>query len=110
MPRVSAPRRTTIENVHLSVISKLGWIKKQQGKLLPQERATPREFLERESHFVWGRRYLLRLEEGRPGVESGHRDIVLRVDPGSSTQQRQEAIDEWYRRELRIAAVPLVHK
>ena len=108
--RISAPCRMTIENVRLFAISKLGWIKKQQGKLLSQERETPREFLERESHYVWGRRYLLRLEEGAAGVELRHRDIVLHIGSESTPRRRQEVIDEWYRRELRIAALPLIHK
>ena len=63
--RISAPCRMTSENVRLFAISKLGWIKKQQGKLLSQERETPREFLERESHYAWGRRYLLRVCPGK---------------------------------------------
>ncbi|WP_457663211.1 M48 family metallopeptidase [Sinorhizobium medicae] len=109
--RISAPSRMTIENVRLFAISKLGWIKKQQGKLLSQEREAPREFLERESHYVWGRRFLLRLEEqGAAGVELRHRDMVLRVEPGASPQRRRELVDDWYRRELRLAAAPLVHK
>jgi predicted metal-dependent hydrolase len=67
-------------------------------------------YLERESHYIWGRRYLLRIEEGAAGVELRHRDIVLRAEHGSLPQRRQELIDEWYRRELRHAAAPLVHK
>lgn len=110
--RISAPCRMTIENVRLFAISKLGWIKKQQGKLLSQERETPREFLERESHYAWGRRYLLRVEEtdGHAGVDIRHRDLVLHVEPGASAQRRQELLDDWYRRELRQAAAPLIHK
>jgi len=110
--RISAPSRMTIENVRLFAISKLGWIKKQQGKLLSQERETPREFLERESHYAWGRRYLLRVEEtdGHAGVDIRHRDMALHVEPGASVQRRQELVDDWYRRELRQAAAPLIHK
>ncbi len=32
----------------------LGWIKKQQTKLREQERETPREYLDRESHYRVG--------------------------------------------------------
>lgn len=110
--RISAPCRMTIENVRLFAISKLGWIKKQQGKLLSQERESPREFLERESHYAWGRRYLLRVEEagGHTGVDIRHRDMVLYVEPRASAQRRQELVDDWYRRELRQAAASLIHK
>ena len=36
-----------------------------------QERETPREYLDRESHYVWGKRYLLKLiEDALPRRES----------------------------------------
>jgi len=37
-------------------ISKLGWIREQQAKLQTQAREAPRRFVERESHYLWGRR------------------------------------------------------
>ena len=52
-----------MDAIRLFAISKLGWIKKQQQKLREQDRETPREYLERESHYVWGRRYLLSVVE-----------------------------------------------
>ncbi|MBZ9859698.1 M48 family metallopeptidase [Mesorhizobium sp. CA12] len=108
--RISAPSRMTLDNVRLFAISKLGWIKKQRGKLLSQEREPAREFLERESHYVWGRRYLLRLEVGNPAVELGHRDMVLRADGDSPPERRRDLLEEWYRREMRMAVAPLVRK
>jgi len=61
--RIAAPERMTLDTIRLFAISKLGWIKEQQRKMLEQERETPREYLERESHYVWGKRYLLAVEE-----------------------------------------------
>src|SRR4051812_6709690 len=61
--RISAPSRMKLGTVRIFAISKLGWIKQQQQKLRKQERETPREFLNRESHYLWGRRYLLRVIE-----------------------------------------------
>jgi predicted metal-dependent hydrolase len=57
--RISAPSRMNLDTIRVYAISKLGWIKQQQKKLRSQERETPREYLDRESHYVWGRRYLL---------------------------------------------------
>ena len=48
-----------IDAIRIFAISKLDWIKRQQVKLQGQERETPREYLERESHYLWGKRYLL---------------------------------------------------
>ena len=61
--RISAPQRMNLDTIRLFAISKLGWIKQQQTKLREQERETPREYLDRESHYVWGKRYLLKVIE-----------------------------------------------
>ena len=61
--RISAPLRMNLDTIRVFAISKLGWIKQQQKKLREQERETPREYLDRESHYVWGKRYLLKVIE-----------------------------------------------
>src|ERR1017187_6047527 len=72
--RISAPERTSLDTIRVFAISKLGWIKQQQQRLRGQDRETPREYLDRESHYVWGRRYLLKVvkELGAPKVELQH--------------------------------------
>ena len=50
--RISAPSRMRLDTIRVFAISKLGWIKQQQKKLQEQERETPREYLDRESHYV----------------------------------------------------------
>src|ERR1700731_3102490 len=72
--RISAPHRMKLGTIRLFAISKLSWIKQQQTKLREQERETPREYLDRESHYVWGRRYLLKVVEHdeTPSVELKH--------------------------------------
>ena len=61
--RISAPSRMNLDTIRVNAVSKLGWIKQQQKKLRAQERETPREYLDRESHYVWGKRYLLKVIE-----------------------------------------------
>jgi predicted metal-dependent hydrolase len=56
---IAAPTNTRIEVARAYAISKLIWIREQQRKLECQARETPRQFVERESHHVWGRRYLM---------------------------------------------------
>ena len=69
--RLSAPLRMSVETIRVFAASKIGWIKKQQAKLKGQEREPPREYLDRESHYVWGKRYLLKVveDEVAPSVE-----------------------------------------
>ena len=61
--RIAAPLRMDLDTIRVFAITKLAWIKSQQKKLREQERETPREYLDRESHYVWGKRYLLKLVE-----------------------------------------------
>ena len=78
--RISAPLRMNLDTIRVFAISKLGWIKQQQEKLRGQERETRREYLDRESHFVWGKRYLLKVIEcdAAPSVELKHNGMFLR--------------------------------
>ncbi len=55
--KIAAPSRMKLDTIRVFAISKLAWIKQQQLKLQNQERETPREYLDRESHYLWGKRY-----------------------------------------------------
>ena len=110
--KISAPLRMKLETIRVYAIAKLGWIKQQQKKLLEQERETPREYLDRESHFVWGKRYLLQITENNttPTVELKHSKMLLKVRPGTGEDKRQAIVDEWYRAQLKNALPPLIAK
>jgi len=110
--RISAPARMNLEVVRLYAIAKLDWIKRQQSKVRAQERETPREFLERESHYVWGKRYLLKINEAdaTPSVELKHNQMVLTVRAGAGVEKKEEIVSAWYREQIRIAAPPLFAK
>jgi len=110
--RISAPLRMSLDTIRVFAISKLGWIKQQQAKLRGQERETPREYLDRESHFVWGKRYLLEVIEcGKaPSVELKHSRMVLRLRPGTSDSKKQAVVEAWYRQQIKQAAPPLIEK
>jgi predicted metal-dependent hydrolase len=110
--RIAAPERMKLDTIRVFAISKLGWIKKQQRKLQAQERETPREFLERESHYVWGKRYLLKVMETnrKPSVELKHRRLVLHIRPGADEAARRAIIDEWYRGLVKETAHPMIAK
>ena len=110
--RISAPVRMDLDTIRVFTISKLGWIKTQQKKMREQERETPREYLDRESHYLWGRRYLLKIVEmdQPPAVELKHSKIVLQVRLGTETTKRQQILDEWYRDQLKTAIPPLIAK
>jgi predicted metal-dependent hydrolase len=102
----------SLNTVRVFAITKLPWIKKQQHKLREQERETPGEYINRESHYFWGKRYLLKVVEAdQPAsVELIHSRMILRVRPGASTAKRQVILDEWHREQLRNAVPPVIKK
>lgn len=110
--RIAAPAGMELETIRLFAIAKLAWIRRQQRKILAQERETPREFLDRESHYVWGQRYLLQVveREAAPAVELGHSSLLLQVRPGCDAAGRQEILDAWYREQIRQAVPALLEK
>ena len=110
--RISAPSRMSIDTIRVFAISKLGWIKLQQAKLRGQERETPREYLDRESHYVWGKRYLLKVAEANaaPEVELKHSKMILRVRPGTNDEMKQAIVAHWYREQIKAAVPDLIAK
>ncbi len=103
--RISAPRRMSLDTIRVFAISKLDWIKQQQTRLREQERETPRDYVERESHYVWGKRYLLSVVESDepPVIELEHSRMLLRVRPGTDSKKRQTIVERWYREQLKEA-------
>jgi predicted metal-dependent hydrolase len=110
--RISAPLRMDLERIRVFVISKLTWIKQQQAKLRSQLRETPREYLDRESHYLWGKRYLLNVveEDAVPQVKLEHKQMLLQVRPGSDCNKRNSVLESSYRQQLKAAIPPLIAK
>lgn len=105
-----APVSTRLEVARAYAASKVGWIRDQQATLRAQARETPRAFVTRESHYLWGRRYLLSVveRETRPGVTMDHRRITLTVRPGTPREKRESVMHEWHKRLLHKVVPPLL--
>lgn len=109
---LAAPRGTRTKIARAYAISKLGWIRAQQARLRAQAREEPRRFIERESHYLWGRRYLMTVEyrDAKPGVVLDHRRIRLIVRPGSDSAKRAEVVHAWHKALLHGVVPDLVAK
>jgi predicted metal-dependent hydrolase len=107
-----APSGTRLEVARAYAVSKLGWIRDRQARLRAQARETPRRFVTRESHYVWGKRYLLSVVERdqKPSVTSDHRRITLSVRPGSDRAKREAVMHEWHKGLLHEAVPWLIRK
>ena len=81
-----ADGRRRLEVARAYAISKLGWIRQQRERLRGQARETPRQFVERESHYPLGATPSSSVSEkdAKPAVRLDHRTIHLQVRPGTS--------------------------
>lgn len=102
--RLAVPLYVKEEAMRLFAISKLGWIRRHQRHFAQQDRVSPREFLERESHYFQGRRYLLRLREttgaGRVAV-SGTQYLDIYARPDADAPYLERTLNAWYRAQLK---------
>ncbi|MBU1330814.1 MAG: M48 family metallopeptidase [Gammaproteobacteria bacterium] len=110
--KIAAPERMSLDTLRAFTISRLGWIKQQQQKMREQPRETPREYIDRESHHVWGRRCLLNVVEVEAAARLvvRHRRMTLSVRPGTAAAVRAEILAQWYRQQLKQAARELIDK
>ena len=107
-----APSATRLDVARAYAISRLGWIRQQQELLRNQARETPRRFVERESHYLWGRRHLLSIahRDAKPCVSVDHKRITLTVRPCSDSGKRAEILHDWHKALLHALIPPLIQK
>lgn len=110
--RVAAPQSMPLDTIRLFVVSKLAWIRSQQRKLQTQDRETPREFLNKESHYLWGKRYLLETMQANaaPAVSLSPRKLYLQVRSETDQAKCEKLMDAWYRQQVRNAVPALLDK
>jgi hypothetical protein len=111
--RVAAPRRLTDDAIRLAVVTRLGWIRRQQAGMAKQVRQSERELVSGESHYFGGQRYRLRVIEqgGPPSVSlSNNTTMTLRIRPRAGRDARDAVLQRWYRAQLRTKLPTLVAK
>jgi predicted metal-dependent hydrolase len=110
--RIAAPLSLGLDAIRAFAVSRIAWIRRNQRKLAAQPREPDRDYVDRESHYVWGERVLLKLHscDGAPSVELAHRVLHLTVRDGTMRDERHEIVEKWYRDELRRVAEPVVRR
>jgi predicted metal-dependent hydrolase len=105
--RVSAPYAMKDETIQSFVLTKMGWVKNQIQKFKNQLRQTERQYVTGESHYLWGRRYRLKLlpTTGASFVSIVSGDMRLYARKGATAQQKDAVITEWYRERIK-AKIP----
>lgn len=114
--RLAAPREVNEQTLELFVISKIHWIRKQQRKFAAQNRQSPRQYINRETHYFLGKKYLLRLHEDDPKHRAAtvliktKTYMELYVRGGASLYTKSEVVKEWYRTALKKVLEELIPK
>ena len=100
---IAVPLGMNTETIRLVGISKLGWIRKQQTKFRNQKRETAREYVNHESHYYLGQRYLLQVIEQKaaPRVVLKHDVIELYIRKDVPKTLRKKILYSWYRQQLK---------
>lgn len=95
---VTAPLRMSDADIESILDRKRGWIEKHRGQMLEKARLRPQNFESGETLRVLGKPFRLRVEESStPGVAISGGEVVLTMRPGSTREQREAAIIEFYR-------------
>lgn len=109
---ISAPIHMKLDTIRIFAVAKVGWIRQQQALMKSQDRETPREIINRESHYVWGERYLMKVIEGdvAASISLNHKHIIFRVRPAWHEDKKYELLDSWYRAQLTEALPGILQK
>lgn len=95
---VTAPMRMPEGYIDAFLRRKSAWIEKHRAEMLEKARLRPKDFTSGETIRVFGKPYSLCVSEGtRTGAEICGDELILTVRPGSSREQREAAIVEFYR-------------
>lgn len=101
---LSMPSYLTDDDARSFILQKWEWIRKQAEEILAQARQTEREYISGESHYLFGERYQLIVEElphyvGQV-VLKGNR-IYMLVKPGTTAEQKGSMLRAFYRNRLK---------
>lgn len=106
---VSAPRHINLDRIKVYTATKLAWIRKEQSKILGQERQVDKQYITQESHYFLGKRYLLKVTNAnRPNVVLHHSKLELQVPAHYNANKKEESLYRFYRQELRALLNTLV--
>ena len=100
---ITVPYTVSDDAIRRFAISKISWVKKQKKSFEEQSRQTRRQYITGESYYLWGRRYRLDVRYSNTGNQvflSGGK-LILQVRKESTSRQRENILNEWYRKQMK---------
>ena len=110
--RVSAPNNMNDEAIRVFIITKIGWIKRQQEKYKNQPRQCERAYVSGESVYFCGKRYRLDVIHSNVcnDVRISGDKLIFQVREASTTEQRANVLNAWYRENIKKEIPKLLEK
>ena len=111
--RISAPLNISEDAIRLFAVKKISWINKHKSNFLEQERQTQRDYVNGESHYFLGKRYLLDViyQEGKVYISiNPPTTLRLFTSQNSSREDRERVMTAWYRKELKERIPTLIEE
>lgn len=100
---LSAPKDMDIEHLRVFVSTKLGWIRKEKKKFLSQQREPEYLYITNESHYLFGKRYLLKITptDKKSEVIQHHNKIEILISDTNNKDLIKKKMYQWYRQQLK---------
>src|SRR5690554_3758557 len=100
---LSAPKDMDIEHLRVFVSTKLGWIRKEKKKFLSQQREPEYLYITNESHYFFGKRYLLKITptDKKSEVILHHNKIEILISDINNKELIKKKMYQWYRQQLK---------
>jgi len=110
--RLATPLHMREETIRLFAVSRMLWIKKQQKQFREQIRESKREYISGESHYLFGKRYILRIHEQtkRTEIKTSAKFIDFHISKRKSNATKKHTFEQFCRNTLRAAAEPILAK
>lgn len=103
--KITVPRSMDEKTIKTFVLSHIDWIIKQKAKQSDGVAQQEHQYQTGEIHSVWGKGYELVLLEGEVNRKVLLTDdkILLYMHKNSTREEREEVLDQWYRKQLEQA-------
>lgn len=112
--QVTVPRSASPDAIRMFVILKLPWIKNQRQKqnFNKQPCQTQIQYETGESHYLWGKRYILDVNYSKiyNEVKISGEKLILNLRQKSTSEQKERILKEWYREQLKQKVPEVLEK
>lgn len=109
---ISAPKRMSLKAIEEFVISKQDWILDKRKRYENQPIQEALQYETGEKIMFFGREYSLEVQEygGCKKIALAEDKIQMYIKEGCTREQREQYLNEWYRKQLKLRILELIEK